>query len=70
MQSVVTGQAPITLEGKTTSGGKQMKTEDSTHNRVSKKRNENRTEKCTRGGAHGGCFQDLEIYEITFAQGI
>ena len=28
MQSVVTGQAPITLEWKITSGGKQIKTED------------------------------------------
>ena len=32
MQSVVTGQAPITLERKRTSGGKQTKTEDNTHN--------------------------------------
>ena len=32
MQSVVTGQAPITLERKITSGGKQIKTEDNTHN--------------------------------------
>ena len=31
-QSVVTGQAPITLERKNTSGGKQIKTEDNTHN--------------------------------------
>ena len=29
MQSVVTGQAPITLERKITSGGKQVKAEDS-----------------------------------------
>ena len=28
MQSVVTGQAPITLERKITSGGKQIKSED------------------------------------------
>ena len=26
--------------------------------------------KCSGGGAHGGCFQDLEICEIKFAQGI
>ena len=32
MQSVVTGQAPITLECKIISGGKQIKTEDNTHN--------------------------------------
>ena len=32
MQSAVTGQAPITLERKTTSGGKRIKTEDNTHN--------------------------------------
>ena len=32
MQSVVTGQAPITLERKVTSGGKQVKTEENTHN--------------------------------------
>ena len=31
MQSVVTGQAPITLERKITSGGQQIKTEDNTH---------------------------------------
>ena len=33
MQSVVTGQAPITLKRKIkiTSGGKQIKTEDNTH---------------------------------------
>ena len=33
MQSVVTVQAPITLERKITSGGKQIKTEDNTHNK-------------------------------------
>ena len=32
MKFVVTGQAPITLERKITSGGKQMKKEDYTHN--------------------------------------
>ena len=32
MQSVVTGQAPITLERKITSGEKQIKTDDITHN--------------------------------------
>ena len=32
MQSVVTGQAPITLDRKITSGGKQIKTEHNTHN--------------------------------------
>ena len=32
MQSVVTGEAPITLEQKITSGGKQMKTEDAHNN--------------------------------------
>ena len=32
MQSVVKGQAPITLERKITSGGKQIKTQDNTHN--------------------------------------
>ena len=32
MQSVVAEQAPITLERKITSGGKQIKTEDNTHN--------------------------------------
>ena len=31
MQSVVTGQAPITLERKIISGGKQIKTEDNKH---------------------------------------
>ena len=36
MQSVVTGQAPITLERKITSGGKQMKTEDNIHKNWSK----------------------------------
>ena len=36
MQSVVTGQAPITLERKITSGGKQIKTEDNTHNNWNK----------------------------------
>ena len=36
MQSVVTGQAPTTLEGKITSGGKQKKTEDNTHNNRNK----------------------------------
>ena len=30
--SVVTGQAPITLGWTVTSGGKQIKTEDNTHN--------------------------------------
>ena len=30
MQSVVTGQAPITLEREITSGGKQIKTEGNT----------------------------------------
>ena len=35
MQTVVTGQAPITLEWKITSGGKQKKTED-THNHWNK----------------------------------
>ena len=33
MQSVVTGQASITLEWKIISGGKQIKTEDSTHSK-------------------------------------
>ena len=33
MQSVVTGQAPITLERKIASAGKQVKTEDNTHNK-------------------------------------
>ena len=28
------------------------------------------TKKCSGGGAHGGCFQDLEFCEIKFAQGI
>ena len=32
MQSVVTGQAPINLERKIISGGKQIKTKDNTHN--------------------------------------
>ena len=36
MQSVVTGQAPITLERKITSGGKQKKTEDDTQNNWNK----------------------------------
>ena len=36
MQSVVTGQAPITLERKITSGGKQIKTEDNMHNKLNK----------------------------------
>ena len=36
MQSVVTGQAPITLERKITSGGKQLKTKDNTHNSCNK----------------------------------
>ena len=36
MQSVVTGQAPITLERKITSGGKQINTEDDTHNNWNK----------------------------------
>ena len=36
MQSVVAGQAPITLERKITSGGKQIKTEDNTHNNGNK----------------------------------
>ena len=27
-------------------------------------------QKCSGVGAHGGCFQDLEICEIKFAQGI
>ena len=35
-QSVVTGQAPITLEQKIISGGKQIKTEDNTHNNWNK----------------------------------
>ena len=34
-------------------------------NRVSENRNENNNK-----NAHGGCFQDLEICEIKFAQGI
>ena len=37
MQSVVTGHAPITLEHKITSGGKQMKKEDNTHNNCNKR---------------------------------
>ena len=32
MQSVVTGKAPMSLEQKITSEGKQIKTEDNTHN--------------------------------------
>ena len=32
MQSVVTGQAPITLERQIIAGGKQIKTKDNTHN--------------------------------------
>ena len=36
MQSGVTGQAPITLERKITSGGKQLKTKDNTHNSCNK----------------------------------
>ena len=36
MQSVVTGQALRTLERKITSGGKQVKTEDNTHNNRNK----------------------------------
>ena len=34
MQSVVTGQAPIALVWKITSGGKQIKTKDNTHNNL------------------------------------
>ena len=36
-------------------------------NRVSEKRNEKK--KCSGGGVHDGCFQDLEISEMKFAQG-
>ena len=36
MQSVVTGQAPITLEWKITSGEKQINAEDNTHNNWNK----------------------------------
>ena len=36
MQYAVTGQAPITLERKITSGGKQIKTEDNMHNKLNK----------------------------------
>ena len=36
MQSVVTGQAPTSLEWKITSGGKQIRTEDNTHNNWNK----------------------------------
>ena len=35
-----------------------------------KKRSESKQKKCARGGAHGGGFQDLEICEIDFAQGV
>ena len=35
---------------------------------VSEKGNENKTKKCSGGGADGGCFQDLENCEIKFAQ--
>ena len=40
------------------------------HLRVSGKKNENETTNAHWGGAHGWCFQDLEICSIKFAQGI
>ena len=39
------------------------------HREFRKKRNKTKqNKKCSGGGAHGGCFQDLEIGETKFAQ--
>ena len=46
MQSVVTGQAPITLERKITSGGKQINTEDNTHNNWNQSYTSDKNKKC------------------------
>ena len=47
MQSVVTGQAPITLERKITSGEKQIKTEDNSHNSGNKSYTSDKNKKVT-----------------------
>ena len=59
MQSVVTGQAPISLERKITSGGKQIKTEDNTHSNWNKSNTSDKNKKVK--SAYVRVYQDLYI---------